>query len=79
VRWNSISPSWLTMQRAMVRACRSIPQYNGCCLVSHRLRSPPLLWYFPSYQHTTVVCGGGGLTKYQPAQAQRSVFAQKLE
>ena len=25
--------------------------------------------YFPSYQHTTVVCGGGGLNKYQPAAA----------
>jgi hypothetical protein len=23
------------------------------------MRSPPLLWYFPYYQHTTVVCGGG--------------------
>src|SRR5438034_10978785 len=29
------------------------------------MRSPPLLWYFPHYQHTTVVCGGGGLNKYQ--------------
>ena len=29
------------------------------------MRSPPLLWYFPYYQHTTVVCGGGGLNKYQ--------------
>src|SRR4029450_8750937 len=29
------------------------------------MRSPPLLRYFPSYQHTTVVCGGGGLNKYQ--------------
>src|SRR4030095_10138212 len=29
------------------------------------MRSPPLLRYFPHYQHTTVVCGGGGLNKYQ--------------
>src|SRR5262245_19554573 len=29
------------------------------------MRSPPLLKYFPYYQHTTVVCGGGGLNKYQ--------------
>src|SRR5215510_2927445 len=28
------------------------------------MRSPPLLRYFPYYQHTTVVCGGGGLNKY---------------
>jgi hypothetical protein len=49
----------------MVRACRAMPQYNGCCLVENRLRSPPLLRYFPHYQHTTVVCGGGGLNKYQ--------------
>src|SRR5689334_383100 len=29
------------------------------------MRSPPLLKSFPYYQHTTVVCGGGGLNKYQ--------------
>src|SRR6266568_6877014 len=29
------------------------------------MRSPALRKYFPYYQHTTVVCGGGGLNKYQ--------------
>src|SRR5262249_1244255 len=33
------------------------------------MRSPPLLKYFPYYQHTTVVCGGGGLNKYQRHRA----------
>ena len=27
----------------MVRACRSMPQEHWCGVVSHRLRSPPLL------------------------------------
>src|SRR5690349_14844217 len=48
------------------------------------MRSPPLLWYFPYYQHTTVVCGGGGLNKYQGPGADclqrplRSRFRQQL-
>src|SRR5262245_22363539 len=33
------------------------------------MRSPPLLKDFPYYQHTTVVCGGGGLNKYQSSGA----------
>jgi hypothetical protein len=37
--------------------------------IENRLRSPPLLWYFPHDQHTTVVCGGRGLNKYQGCAA----------
>jgi hypothetical protein len=59
VRCTRIAPSRFTMQRDSGRACQSMPQDNGCCWVENRLRSPPLLWYFPYYQHTTVVCGGG--------------------
>src|SRR5262249_53866708 len=50
------------------------------------MRSPPLLKYFPYYQHTTVVCGVGGLNKYQGRGAdslqrpllRRSRFRQQL-
>src|SRR5215211_3465711 len=41
------------------------------------MRSPPLLVSFSLSQHTTVVCGGGGLNKYQPRGAdgpQRRLF-----
>src|SRR5947207_13253014 len=40
------------------------------------MRSPPLLKYFPYYQHTTVVCGGGGLNKYQRRAGDR--FQRRL-
>ena len=39
--------------------------------------SPPLLKYFPYSQPTTVVCGGGGLNKYQapaPDTGERGPF-----
>src|SRR5262245_66018134 len=48
------------------------------------MRSPLLLRYFPFYPHTTVVCGGGGLNKYQGHGADclqrplRSRFRQQL-
>ena len=32
-RCTRISPSWCKTQRDMVRACRSMPQYNWCCFV----------------------------------------------
>src|SRR5215510_764828 len=42
------------------------------------MRSPPLLWYFPYYQHTTGVCGGGGLNKYQRTGADRLQLRLRL-
>jgi hypothetical protein len=57
----------------MRRACRSMPPYALCCLVENRLRSPPLEVVEPltQRQHTTTVCGGGGLKKYQGYGADR--------
>src|SRR6266516_1552640 len=51
------------------------------------MRSPPLLRYFPHYQHTTVVGGGGGLNKYQrlapdrfqPTLLRRSGFQRQVK
>ncbi len=56
---------WSRRQTDLVRACRSMPQDHGCCVVDNRLRSPPA-WFtgFAHDQHTTVVCWGGGLNKY---------------
>jgi hypothetical protein len=53
----------------MVRACQSMPPSHGWGLVSKRRRSPPLLVRLSQSQHTTVVCGGGGLKQDQPAGA----------
>src|SRR3954454_22518943 len=62
-----ISPAWLRIHTYMRRACRSRPPYALCCVVENRLRSPPLEVVEPltQRQHTTTVCGGGGLNKYQ--------------
>jgi len=41
-RWPRIAPSCCRPQRSRVRACTSMPQENCGCLVSKRMRSPPL-------------------------------------
>jgi len=50
----------------MVRAGRSIPQYNGGCALAKRLRSPP--GERVAVPHASIPPGdaeGGGLNKYQ--------------
>jgi hypothetical protein len=32
-RWLTISPSWVSMQTYMLRACSSMPQSHWCCVV----------------------------------------------
>ena len=50
----------------MVRACTSMPQEHGCGVVYNRLEVSSLFVpVFSRYQHTIVVCWGGGLNKYQ--------------
>ena len=54
----------------MVRACRSMPQYNGCWVVEKRLRSPPLeRVMFPTLSIPSGYAGEGASISIKGVQA----------